>query len=303
MTTTVLDSRGHTVAAASCALRKRRARRRAGTTVFDMGSESDGEDTAPDHCFSGEHHGCRWRGAVLDEARILRLSAQITERATDESHGAEVRAKLRELSGTGVDPTWLETFLADGEDNGVTDWQVGEAVAECLLAADHGIVFPWNGRRDEKVPKASLPGADLVGLLDEAQRATLVFGEVKSSADSASPPGVLHGRSGMIHQLETLATDQKVRFKLIRWLHARTASGDTADLYERAVSTFLESQGKAILLVGCLMRDNSVTPTEQDVLARGKHLGDAVKTSTDRVELLTWYLPAAMADWTKWVAA
>jgi hypothetical protein len=53
------------------------------------------------------------------------------------------------------------------------------------------------------VPKASLPGADLVGLIAlGADDAVLAIGEVKTFEDVDTHPGVMSGRSGMAHQLE-----------------------------------------------------------------------------------------------------
>ena len=37
--------------------------------------------------------------------------------------------------------------------------------------------FPWNSDRDKRTPKASLPGADLVGFIENGDEVVLVLGE------------------------------------------------------------------------------------------------------------------------------
>ena len=77
---------------------------------------------------------------------------------------------------------------------GEKSWTVGEALAECILADDETreICWPWNFVRDRRTPRASLPGADLVGFCKEGGSVFLLFGEVKASSDKSTPPNVMN---------------------------------------------------------------------------------------------------------------
>lgn len=76
---------------------------------------------------------------------------------------------------------------------------------------EHGAVWPWNENRDRKTPKASLPGADIVGFLGSGPDTVFLFGEVKTSSDKDNPPGVMAGRGGLAHQIDSLASRASCR--------------------------------------------------------------------------------------------
>jgi hypothetical protein len=136
--------------------------------------------------------------------------------------------------------------------------------------------------------------ADIVGFLVEDDSVSLAFGEVKTSFDSATPPGVMHGRSGMIYQLENLADNLAIHQKLLKWLHARCKHTQFWPLYERAVSRYLSSDGQDFVLFGMLMRDTS--PERLDLKARAEYLAIRLAAPT-RVELTAWYLPRPIQCW------
>lgn len=250
--------------------------------------------------YHGSHSRCSWTGQRLAAADIDLIKDEVRERALDLAYSAALEDQMRDLAQTGAASDWIEAFLADAQGADVLDWQVGEAIAEALLQGDFAVVFPWNTRRDERVPKASLPGADLVGMSTEDGTPALVFGEVKSSADSACPPGVLVGKSGMVQQLERILDDRSVQLTLIQWLSARVPDGPLGDLFNDALGRFVNTQGAAVRLIGALIRDTE--PNEADVTARGRDLGDrAAEPGT--VELLVFYLPLKMEQWPGLVAA
>ena len=228
------------------------------------------------------------------------MSADITERALDLAFESEITSKLQDLSSTGASAEWLTSFLEDAVSHELLPWQVGEAIAEAVLEDSHGVVLPWNNRRDERNPRASLPGADLVGLSDERPGARFVFGEVKSSSDTSSPPSVLSGKSGMDQQLERLIDEPQLQYALIKWLFARVNDEETEALFDAALSSFVSSSGASVRLVGVLVRDTS--PTERDVTTRGKALSERV-LAPGSVELHAMYMPRPMAQWIEWVAA
>ncbi|NCC61037.1 MAG: hypothetical protein EOM12_08860 [Verrucomicrobiae bacterium] len=56
-----------------------------------------------------------------------------------------------------------------------------EALAEAWLEKEHKVIWPWNMERDKRNANASLPGADLVGFVENGSEIRLILGEVKSS--------------------------------------------------------------------------------------------------------------------------
>lgn len=230
---------------------------------------------------------------------MVAMSDDITERARDVTFENDVADRLQDLASTGASTEWLAEFLDEATSNEVLPWQVGEAIAEAVLENNHGVNFPWNVRRDERNPRASLQGADIVGISDELQGCRLVFGEVKSSSDQNSPPSVVTGKSGLDKQLERLIDDKKLKYALIKWLLARV--GDAAESsFDEALAAFIESEGTSVRLIGVLVRDTPAN--ERDVSQRGRALGEQVP-EPGSVELYALYMPRPMAEWTGWVAA
>jgi hypothetical protein len=180
-------------------------------------------------------------------------------------------------------------------------WEIGEALAECVLERDSGrqVYWPWNTVRDRRTPRASLPGTDLVGFYRDADTVLLLFGEVKTSSDAGSPPNVMYGGSGMTWQLEASATRLDIQKTLLQWLHSRCRTDLHCELYKKAVRRYLESEGKELLFMGVLLRDT--LPNELDLKSRAKALARKFDAPT-RVEFLALYLPVLIEDWPKLLA-
>lgn len=235
-----------------------------------------------------------WHGKSVDDRKEFNayLAGPTRARLFDEEQHTQYEADLRAFATTGMASATITQLLASEPDK--EPWEVGEALAECLLEEERGVKFPWNSERDKRTPKASLPGADLVGLQEDGDEALLVLGEVKTSSDVNSPPQVMSGKSGMIHQLDTLATDISIHNCLLKWLHPRCKNTDLWPLYQKAAGKYLESGGRAIKLVGMLMRDTA--PNELDLKNRAKTLATKVAAPTE-VELDAWYLPVPIDEW------
>ncbi|MET9131035.1 hypothetical protein [Streptomyces antibioticus] len=214
------------------------------------------------------------------------------ERVGDLEWSASIIEELRALATTDMAVETVGALLASEVEP--LPWEVGEALAEVLLEHWHSVVWVWNNSRDRRTRRASLPGADLVGLSVIDGAATLLFGEVKSSSDEAAPPGVVYGRSGLIQQLERLTDKDADHFVLIRWLRARCKSPEHVALYKAAIARYVQSGGRDIRLVGCLIRDTS--PNERDVSVRGAALARTV-VEPMKALLTAWYLPVTMASW------
>jgi hypothetical protein len=236
-----------------------------------------------------------WAGSSIAADPDFRafISGPVCERLEDAEEGQAFAAELTGLAGTGVAVETVEAVLT-ADDYERQPWEVGEAMAEVLLAEHRGAIWPWNTERDKRTPKASLPGADLIGFvtLDDGE-ASLAIGEVKTSADEDRPPGVVNGRGGMAHQLERLERDRALQVTILKWLRPRCDGTDYWPLYESAVRRFLNSRGRDFILFGLLMRDT--IPHALDLEARGKALG-AVDAPT-AYELSAWYLPHPIAEW------
>lgn len=216
----------------------------------------------------------------------------VRPRLTDEASSFDT--ELQDLATTGVETRFVERLLLAA--TGPESWEVGEAFAECALRDDAGCQahWPWNMVRDRRTPRASLPGADLVGFLSDGQEVLILIGEVKTSSDARTPPGVMSGRGGMAWQLEQSIVRLEVQRTLLQWLHARCQSESLGELYRKAVERYLESEGKALVLVGVLLRDTR--PSELDLESRGEVLSRWAADPT-RIDLIAWYLPVPISDW------
>ncbi len=253
----------------------------------------------PTTAFEGSRARSTWSGWEWSEEEIVELSRDITEQTLDLTFEIDVSERLKDLDSTSASAEWLTEFLKNAVSHEVLPWQVGEAIAEAVLARDHEVVFPWNTRRDERNPRARLQGADLVGISVQSDDCQFVFGEVKSSSDKNTPPRVMSGEGGMQQQLEHLLNDNTLRFALIKWLFSRVRE-ENRSLFDAALAKFIESSGSSVRLVGVLVRDTS--PSEDDVKTTGKALGDKV-SKPGSAELHAMYMPRPMVEWTEWVTA
>ena len=245
--------------------------------------------------YSGAVGLAGWQGRVVsDQSQFIKYLREVVRpRVADTA--SSFAADLRGLATTGMETEFVERLL-----NAVPEsksWEIGEAFAECALGDESccEVHWPWNSVRDRRTPRASLPGADLVGFYRKNDTILLLFGEVKTSSDRNSPPGVMNGGSGMTWQLEQSATRLEIQHSLLKWLYERCGSRPCRDLYEKAVARYLSSEGKDLLLVGVLVRDTD--SRESDLEARAKDLVTALPEPT-RIELIAWYLPVRIAKWT-----
>ncbi len=248
------------------------------------------------HIYSGSMDCGQWAGYVVDDETAFRefLEGPVHERLCDAEMSQDFEEELRGLATTGMATEFLARLLDSVPADG--DWEVGEALAACILEHDTAreVVLPWNTVRDRRTPRASLPGADLVGFCRQEERVLLLFGEVKTSSDRNAPPGVMYGRSGMNWQLTANATRLDIQCTLLKWLRSRCLEEEQIGLYRDAVGRYLHSGGKEILIVGILLRDTN--PDERDVRGRAGALADELATPT-RVEVVAWYLPISISRW------
>ncbi|CBN55265.1 hypothetical protein [Kamptonema sp. PCC 6506] len=243
-------------------------------------------------CFSNIQPPVNWHGKrIIDRGEFdTYLQGKVYSRLMDEENPCV--AELQALATTEMEVGYLEQLLASEQEP--ESWAIGEALAECLLADINGVRLPWNTARDKRTPKASLPGADLIGFWVEENDVFLLFGEVKTSNDTQTPPGVMKGGTGMIHQLEDLATNRELHQSLLKWLRPRCQQSEFLELYQAATKQYIKSRGRALVLCGLLMRDTN--PDERDLKNRAQALANKVAEPM-RVELTAWYCPRPIDEW------
>lgn len=234
-----------------------------------------------------------WRGVNINDADEfdVYLRGPVWDRVNDAEFEADLAQDLQALATTDMATQTLESLL-----NAVVppqDWEIGEAMAECLLSDEMGAVWPWNENRDRKTPKASLPGADIVGFIGEGEDTTFLFGEVKTSSHAGNPPGVMNGRSGLAHQIDTIATTPSHHFTLIKWLSARCTTEDLRARFRTAAERYLASEGKDFAIAGVLLRDTAAH--QDDLRTRGQTFGAG--PDQPRIRLDAWYTPRPITDW------
>lgn len=244
--------------------------------------------------YSGSYGSAAWIGREVSDREHFTafLRDVVRSRVSDAQSGFE--ADLRGLATTNMATEQVERLLRAVPDP--AGWEIGEALAECALQTDSGrqIDWPWNTVRDRRTPRASLPGTDLVGFCTAQEDVLLVFGEVKTSSATSAPPNVMYGGSGMAWQLEESAKRLDIQRTLLQWLYTRCSAEPFRGMYQRAVSRFLSSGGKDLLIIGVLIRDTE--PNEADFQGRAKALASKLPSPT-RIELFAWYLPVSIADW------
>lgn len=243
--------------------------------------------------YRNSHDATSWNGVQLTDGSEFNtfMAGEVASRLHDEAGKADFTSHLNSLASTGFAQVSLKAIL-EVEHPEERDWAVGEALAEAWLSREHGVVWPWNMERDKRTPKASLPGADLVGFITQGAETRLVLGEVKSSSDSSTPPNVMTGRMGMTQQLENLVIDMGLLYALIRWLQPRCRGNDAEPHFNAAISLLLQSGNKAVALFGVLVRDT--LPDERDLSSRGQRLGGIVKAPAS-CYLLALYLPCPIS--------
>ena len=238
-------------------------------------------------CVSWQGH-CAQQGDAFDAF----LQGTVAARLNDAEGHAEFTEHLRGLSLTGMGQEALEEVLA-AEVPEARDWAVGEALAEAVLEAQHDVVLPWNTERDKRNPFASLPGADIVGFQRDGDSHRLALGEVKCSSEAQSPPQVMSGRSGMTHQLDTLASNLATLCQVLKWLLPRVKGTEHETAFNNACTRYFNSANRDLVLFGVLIRDQAVRET--DLQARGRTLAGRLQAPSC-CRLLALYLPWPIAQ-------
>lgn len=244
--------------------------------------------------YQSEQDCVSWQGRCAQEGDAFDafLQGPVAARLNDAEGHAEFTEHLRGLSLTGMGQEALEEVLA-AEVPETRDWAAGEALAEAVLEAQHDVILPWNTERDKRNPFASLPGADIVGFQRDGTSHRLALGEVKCSSEAQSPPQVMNGRSGMTHQLDTLASNLATLCQLLKWLLPRVKGTEHETAFNNACTRYFNSANRDLVLFGVLIRDQAVRET--DLQARGRTLAGRLQAPSC-CRLLALYLPWPIAQ-------
>ena len=239
--------------------------------------------------------GCvSWQGNCAEDEYALKefLRGPVAARLNDLEGNEIFTEHLRGLSLTDMGQENLKAVLA-AEVQETRNWAAGEALAETILETHHDVVLPWTTERDKRNPFASLPGADIVGFQRDGDSHRLALGEVKCSSEEKSPPQVMTGRSGMTHQLDTLANNLTIICQLLKWLLPRIKNTEYEAVFNTACTRYLNSGNRDLVLFGVLIRDQQVRET--DLQARGQHLATCLQAPSC-CRLLALYLPWSISQ-------
>lgn len=246
--------------------------------------------------YINQHLSVEWQGYIVNNNDIYQtfMENNVRERLNDIAGQDIVESHLRPLASTGFEIANLEILL-NARAQEERDWAVGESFSEAMLENQIGAIFPWNHTRDLRNENSSLPGADIVGLINDGGQYKLLLGEVKTSEENRYPPQVITSRHGIANQLETLGTNETRLMTLISWLLFRCKATEYETSFNEAFQFLIQNTNKGIYLVGILVRPNIVA-NENDLQRRGVLLGNIFNGTTAKILLQAYYLPHSLND-------
>jgi hypothetical protein len=214
-------------------------------------------------------------------------------------------ARLQELTGlvqTGFSTS--ETLLADiqalenATPEDLRNWRIGEALAEVMLEKNFNCRFHWNELRDARNPKGNKTGADLVGFVETNGSMLFLFGEIKTSSETANrPPQVMTKADGIENQLKKLYTESNKRQILITYLKSKTLSLNDDNQFKIDYESALRSYyGELNLyhLFGVLVRD--VDHDEKDISLSYHRIKTSILEPIG-LKLIALYTSISSNDW------
>lgn len=180
----------------------------------------------------------------------------------------------------------------------VKNFRAGEAYAEVILEQTFSCRFYWNELRDARNPKGNKTGADLVGFIEVDGQVIFLFGEVKTSSETANrPPQVMTGAKGIESQLSDLYNNRQKRQILISYLKNKMRLFPEGHQFKVDFNSGLRayySNPEDYQLIGVLIRD--VEHDERDLAMSYDRLRNRIPYPIG-LKLLAIYLPFQQEDW------
>lgn len=177
-------------------------------------------------------------------------------------------------------------------------FRVGEAYAEIVLEQEFVCRFHWNENRDARNPDGNKTGADLVGFAEVDGEVLFLFGEVKTSSETARrPPQVMTKTDGIESQLRDLYDDRNKRLILITYLKSKMRhypDGHPFKIDFNASQRAYYSPGSNFQLIGVLIRD--VAADSRDLSSSYERLKAHI-LEPQGLKLLALYLPIQKEQW------
>ena len=207
-----------------------------------------------------------------------------------ESDASEVlKQHIMELSSTGFSCDNLLDQIQPSPK--AKDWEIGEAFAATVLEDEHEAMFPWPTAFDKRMPKASLPGADLVGFHRYIDT-RFVFGQVKSTSEKRTPPQIVSTANDCLKkQMFELRHNQSIRQQLLSWLLVRTKDNKWEAAFNEALERYSNND---VWLVGVLVNGDR-QPSESDLSGICADLEH--NPGYGEVQLMGFYIPFHKDEW------
>lgn len=253
-----------------------------------------------EHLESAKRHYQAYR---FDERECrIHLKGLVKDNLIDRNEKDDSLERLRALKvETGFDASeglLIDIQALEEENIHIQNFRVGEAYAEVILEQEFSCRFHWNELRDSRNPKGNKTGADLVGFIEVDGQVLFLFGEVKTSSETAnSPPQVMTGADGIEKQLRDLYSSRAKRQILISYLKSKMrlfATDHPFRLDYIASEKAYYSNPEDYHLIGVLIRD--VEPDERDLsLSYGRLRTQILEPAG--LKLLALYLPIQQAEW------
>lgn len=159
-------------------------------------------------------------------------------------------------------------------------------------------IFYFVKTKNTRNPKGNKTGADLVGFIEVDGQVLFLFGEVKTSSETANrPPQVMTGADGIEKQLKDLYSNRIKRQILISYLKnkiSRLEADHPFRLDYNASEKAYYSNPEAYHLTGVLIRD--IGPDERDLSLSYRRLRTHILEPAG-LKLLALYLPFQQEEW------
>lgn len=244
-----------------------------------------------------------YKGISLDEQECREhLQGLVKDNLLDREDRDDTLERIRALRDeTGFDVS--DGLLADiqtleNEFIEAQNFRVGEAYAEVILEQSFSCRFYWNELRDTRNPRGYKTGADLVGFIEVEDQVLFLFGEVKTSSETANrPPQVMTGADGIESQLRDLYSNRAKRQILISYLKNKICLSPDRPAFKVDFDSGLRSyysNPEGYQLIGVLIRD--VEPDERDLSLSYSRLRTRILEPIG-LKLLALYLPIQQKDW------